>query len=79
MGVKCDQHSGFDARLENLEIDNRDQWTAINQIRNRLPVWATLVMTLMGTVLGITGTVAVLSGKLAAVAGSVLWFKDFWC
>ena len=40
------------ARLH--EVDDQ-QWTAINQIRNRLPTWATL---LLGILMGVIGWLA---------------------
>lgn len=31
-----------EGRISRLEEDRTDQWSAINALRNRLPVWATL-------------------------------------
>jgi hypothetical protein len=39
-------------RIMYLEKENDDQWTVINQLRNRLPVWATIVISLLTFLLG---------------------------
>lgn len=59
----CQAHSGIEQQLENLENDTKEQWTAINQLRNRLPVWATLVISLLTFLLGATATYAGLAVK----------------
>lgn len=68
----CDVCSGYGARLENVEKDTSDQWTAINQgrqryedalreIGNRLPNWAVILFSAAGTVGGaIIGVLATL-------------------
>jgi NO-binding membrane sensor protein with MHYT domain len=48
----CSQHSGFESRIETLETSDKEQWTAINQLRNRLPVWATLFISFLTFFLG---------------------------
>lgn len=53
-------------RSEN-ESDHREMWEAINRIKDRPPVWATVVISVLTCLLGILGTVAVLSGKLATI------------
>lgn len=60
----CKAHSGIDQKLRNLESDNVEQWTAINQLRNRLPVWATIVISLLTFLLGATATYAGLAIKV---------------
>jgi len=42
-----------DARLHAVD---QEQWRAINQIKNRLPVWATLVISLLTFLCGILGS-----------------------
>lgn len=66
----CKAHSGIEQQLENLEGDTKDQWTAINQLRNRLPVWATIVISLLTFFLGATATYAGLAVKVAQVASA---------
>ena len=64
----CKAHSGIDGRLKNLESDSKEQWTAINQLRNRLPGWATLVISLLTFLLGAT---AMYAGLAVKVAGNI--------
>lgn len=66
----CKAHSGIDQRLMGLENDTKDQWTAINQLRNRLPVWATIVISLLTFLLGATATYAGLAVKVVQTAGT---------
>lgn len=61
----CKAHSGIEQQLENLENDTKEQWTAINQLRNRLPVWATIVISLLTFFLGGSITYASLAVKVA--------------
>lgn len=63
--TKCNEHSGVCMNIENLQkkcedlhVVNEDQWTAINNLRNRLPVWATLALMIMSGVLGVAATKA---------------------
>lgn len=44
---------------QNLHEVDENQWTAINGLRNRLPVWATFLVS------GLTAAVAVLATLLA--------------
>ena len=66
----CKGHSGIEQKLKNLENDTKEQWTAINQLRNRLPVWATLVISLLTFLLGATATYAGLAVKVVQTAGN---------
>ncbi|MBN1807186.1 MAG: hypothetical protein JW837_18210 [Sedimentisphaerales bacterium] len=50
--TKCEEHSGLVKAIENLEDSDRDQWEAIKKIQNRLPVWATAVISLLTFLLG---------------------------
>lgn len=47
-----------DSRISRLETDTVEQWTAINQLRNRLPGWATAVISLLTFLLGCSVTYA---------------------
>jgi hypothetical protein len=60
----CKAHSGIEQKLENLESDTKEQWQAINQLRNRLPVWATIVISLLTFFLGATATYAGIAVKI---------------
>lgn len=66
----CQAHSGIETQLENLENDTKQQWTAINQLRNRLPVWATIVISLLTFLLGATATYAGLAVKVVQATGN---------
>jgi len=66
----CKAHSGILQKLDNLENDTKDQWAAINQLRNRLPNWATLVISLLMFLLGTTATYAALAVKVANSVGA---------
>lgn len=47
-------------RLLSLEKDNEEQWEVINQLRNRPPVWATAIISLLTFLLGCSLTYAAL-------------------
>jgi len=66
----CKAHSGIEQKLKSLENDTKDQWTAINQLRNRLPAWATIVISLLTFLLGATATYAGLAVKVIQTAGN---------
>ena len=52
MNDVCEAHSGIVADVKQLQKDTTEQWIAINQLRNRLPVWATIVISLLTFLLG---------------------------
>lgn len=56
----CDVHS---EKIERLEKETEDQWTAINRLRDRLPVWGTVVISLLTFLLGCALTYARMAGK----------------
>lgn len=49
-------------RIINLEQSDKQQWTAINQLKNRPPVWATAVISLLTFLLGCSLTYAAIRG-----------------
>ena len=53
----CDVH---ESKIERLEKETEEQWTAINKLRDRLPVWATIVISLLTFLLGSALTYAAL-------------------
>ena len=61
---ECKKHSGMESDIKTLQKDTTEQWTAINLLRNRLPLWATIVISLLTFLLGI-------SVKYGAIVGAV--------
>jgi hypothetical protein len=61
----CRAHSGIEQNIKDLQEDSKEQWLAINQLRNRLPVWATVIISLLTFLLGATATYAGLAAKIA--------------
>ena len=66
--IYCKAHSGFNARLIKIEDDTEKQWKVLDQLRNRLPGWATLVISLLTFMLGASVTYAGFAVKLAQTA-----------
>lgn len=66
---ECQAHSGVIQQLEALEEDRKEQWMAIDKLRNRPPIWATVVIALLTGLLGASATYASLAIKIAQ-AGS---------
>lgn len=64
----CDQHSGFNSRLVTLETSDSRQWAMIDRLQHRLPVWATLVISVLTFALGAAMTYASLAVKLSGKA-----------
>ena len=56
----CDVH---EERLGRLEKETEDQWAVINKLRDRLPVWATVVISLLTFLLGCALTYARMAAK----------------
>lgn len=65
METFCKEHSGVLARLVKVEDDTEKQWTVLDKLRNRLPNWATVVISLLTFLLGVTATYAGLAAKVA--------------
>ena len=61
----CKGHSGIDSRLESLEHNRDEAWGAIDKLQNRLPAWATVLISLLTFALGASMTYAALAVKLA--------------
>jgi len=57
----CNVH---ESKIERLEQETAEQWTAINKLRDRLPVWATIVISLLTFLLGCALTYAGLAVKM---------------
>lgn len=60
----CDAHSGMLADIQTLKDDRDEQWKVINELRNRLPAWATIVISLLTFLLGCSLTYAALAVKI---------------
>lgn len=43
-------------RIDHLEDSDERQWDAIDALRNRPPTWTTIVLTIMGIVIGALAT-----------------------
>ncbi len=65
----CKAHSGFNARLEKVEDDTEKQWTVLDKLRNRPPIWCTVVFGLLMGLLGSAITYASLAVKLTQAGG----------
>lgn len=58
MGVNEEQHNQCQTSIENtkdiehLKESDKSQWGAIRALQNRLPVWATIVISLLTFLLG---------------------------
>jgi len=64
--VAIDRTKNIDSELKEHESINRgefsDVWAAINGIRNRLPNWATIVISILMFLLGTFATIAFKGG-----------------
>ncbi len=65
LAPKCAAGVDTKRRVIQLESASEDQWKAINSLRNRLPAWATVVISLLSMGLGVTLTYASLAQRLA--------------
>ena len=68
----CKQHSGLVQTIADVKDDTSKQWLQIDAIKNRPPVWytivVTLVMTAMGALVGSVLTYAALVVRIATAA-----------
>ena len=62
----CAMHSGVVARVGYLETSDTHQWNVIEKLKDRLPVWATLMLMGLCTIIG------ALIGFIAATGRIVL-------
>lgn len=62
---KCGEHS---EAIATLKKDQAAQWAAIDKLRNRLPVWATVVFGVITFALGFTLNYAVMAARMAVMA-----------
>lgn len=61
----CPAHSGIDTDIANIKLDVSAQWSAIDKLRNRPPVWATVVISVLMFALGFTLSFARTASRLA--------------
>jgi len=50
MADKCEAHSGLVSDVKNLYASDKKQWDAIERLQNRLPIWATLVISVLSAI-----------------------------
>ncbi len=63
--TRCGEHG---EAIATLKRDTADQWTAIDKLRNRLPIWATVLISVLTFALGFTLNYAVMAAKMAMLA-----------
>lgn len=61
---KCGEHS---ARITNLEKTEAEQWEVINRLRDRPPIWCTVVISILCLMLGAVLGRADLTGQIPEV------------
>ena len=64
----CKSHSGLVQMVEDVRDDTGKQWTEINHIKNRPPVWCTVVIAVLSASLGSVLTYAALAVRIITVA-----------
>ena len=66
---ECAAGVNLQSRVGRLEQDNIDQWKTINSLRNRPPVWTTVVLMALSGLVGSALTYAAVAVKLALAGG----------
>lgn len=64
---QCQQHSGFESRVDTLEKSDIKQWEAIEKIKDRIPVWGTILISVLTFSLGASLTYASLAIKMTEI------------
>ena len=64
----CKQHSGLVQMVKDVRDDTGKQWTEIDKIKNRPPVWCTVVIAVLSASLGSVLTYAALVVRIATAA-----------
>lgn len=62
--LPCDMHG---VEIQHLKVSDKRQWDAIEKLQNRLPVWATVIISLLTFLLGCSVTYAALAVRVAAM------------
>ncbi len=68
----CKQHSGLVQMVNDTKDDTNKQWTEINHIKNRPPVWCTAVIALLTGLLGSVITYAAFAVRVTQVAQAAI-------
>ena len=53
-----------ETEIDNLKTSDENQWKAINKLQNRLPIWATTVISVLTFLLGCSTTYAAIALRL---------------
>ena len=61
----CGEHT---EAIATLKKESEAQWTAIDKLRNRPPIWATAVISILTFALGFTLNYAVMTARMAMLA-----------
>lgn len=64
----CKHHSGLVQKIIDVKDDTDKQWAEINHIKNRPPVWCTVVIAILSASLGSVLTYAALAVRIATAA-----------
>lgn len=64
---QCTHHSGMESEVRMLKESDKLQWNAIDKIRDRLPVWGTIVISILMFALGATMTYASMAVKIVEI------------
>jgi len=64
----CKHHSGLVQMIEDTKDDTDKQWSEINRIKNRPPVWCTVAIAILSASLGSVLTYAALAVRIATAA-----------
>lgn len=65
---ECQAHSGLVQMIKDVRDDTDKQWTEINHIKNRPPIWCTAVIALLSGLLGSVITYAALAVRITQAA-----------
>ena len=58
--VYCQEHSAVEEAIKTLKQSDKDQWDAIKSLQNRLPIWATTLISILTFGIGCVSTYAVM-------------------
>ena len=64
----CEHHSGLENAISNLKESDVKQWQVLDKLQNRLPLWATTVISILTFLLGFSASWA---GFLLKSAGAI--------
>jgi hypothetical protein len=67
----CPEHSGISADIRTLKNSDEKQWEAIKNLQNRLPVWATIVLSILTFFLGAAFTYAHFAIEIAKLRANL--------